>query len=265
MPKAEPAHADIVCLAPHPDDAELCCGGLLLKARDAGLAVGIVDCTQGEMGTRGSVAQRKREAAAADRLLGTARRVNLGLPDGHLRDDGFLRKPLVAALRGMRPRVVLAPHWEDQHPDHAAVGRAAEPVAWLCGAPKYAPASAKDIAAPDRLPYRPELVLYYNNRYGIEPDLVVDVTDVFARKLKLVQCYATQFGPGPKSKGGKKGMGKPDPQTKLSSDAFLGFFGAMHGFYGFKIGAAYGEAYCVKGPLPVRGMEALFHPLSGKK
>lgn len=260
MPKAEPVHADIVCLAPHPDDAELCCGGLLLKARDAGLAVGIVDCTQGEMGTRGSVAQRRREAAAADKLLGTACRVNLGLPDGHLRDDDSLREPLVAALRGLRPRVVLAPHWEDQHPDHAALGRAAEPVAWLCGAPKYAPASAKGVAAPDRLPYRPELVLYYNNRYGIEPNLVVDVTEVFPRKIKLVQCYATQFGPGPK----KKDKGNRDPQTKLSSDAFLGFLRAMHGFYGFKIGAAYGEAYCIKGPLPVRGMEALF-PLSGKK
>ncbi|MCK6474293.1 MAG: bacillithiol biosynthesis deacetylase BshB1 [Planctomycetes bacterium] len=260
MPKAEPVHADIVCLAPHPDDAELCCGGLLLKARDAGLAVGIVDCTQGEMGTRGSVAQRRREAAAADRVLGTACRVNLGLPDGHLRDDDSLREPLVAALRAMRPRVVLAPHWEDQHPDHATLGRAAESVAFLCGAPKYAPASAKGVASPDRLPYRPELVLYYNNRYGIDPHVVVDVSDVFARKIKLVQCYATQFGPGPK----KKGKGKGDPQTKLSSAAFLGFLRAMHGFYGFKIGAAYGEAYCVKGPLPVRGMEALL-PESGKK
>lgn len=246
-------NTDILCIAPHPDDAELCCGGLLLKARRHGKQVVIVDCTRGEMGTRGSPAQRARESAAADKLLGTQERINLRLRDGHLQDNDALREPLVAALRRFRPRVVLAPHWEDQHPDHAAVGRAAEPVAWLCGAPKFAPKSSKGIASIGRLPYRPELVLYYQNRYGIEADLVVDISEVFEEKVELAGCYATQFGPG--MQGRRRSL--KEPMTKLSSDGFQSWFCSMHSFYGAKIGTAYGEAYCVKGPLPIKHIETL--------
>lgn len=246
-------NTDILCIAPHPDDAELCCGGLLLKARSAGKRVVIVDCTRGEMGTRGSVATRAREAAAADRMLGTSARVNLKLRDGHLQDSDALREPLVHALRRFRPKVVLVPHWEDQHPDHAAVGRAAEAVAWLCGAPKYAPRSGKGVASSGQLPYRPDLVLYYQNRYGIEADLVVDISKVFEKKIALAGCYATQFGPG--MKGAKRS--RKEPLTKLSSEKFLTWFRAMHASYGFKIGVDYGEAYCLKGPLPVKQLGLL--------
>ena len=240
---------DVLCVAPHPDDAELCSGGLLLKAKKAGLRVGIADCTRGEMATRGTVAIRKREAAAADKLIGTDVRINLNLGDGRLRDDDSLREPLVKVLRRLRPRVVLAPHWEDQHPDHEAVGRAIEHAAWLCGAPKYSPRTAKGVVSPNRLPYRPELVLHYNNRYGIEADLVVDISAEMEGKLALAKCYASQFGPG-------KGASKREPQTKLSSEIFTGWLDAMHAQYGFKIGADYGEAYCVKGPVPIRSLLA---------
>lgn len=244
----------ILCVAPHPDDAELCAGGLLLLARQAGHEIVVVDCTRGEMGTRGSVAERKKESAQADRLLGTKARLNLALPDGHLHDDERLKVALVRALRKFRPQVVLFPHWEDKHPDHAAVGRAAEAVAWLCGAPKFDPKSARGIASKDRPPYRPDLILYYNNRYGIEPDLVVDITPVFARKAQLVECYATQFGPRVKNS-------KHTPQTLLSTQGFLDWFRSQHAHYGFKIGAPYGEAYCVKGPLSVREVSALLSPV----
>lgn len=243
---------DVLCIAPHPDDAELCSGGLLLKAKQAGLRVGIVDCTRGEMATRGTVAIRKKEAAAADKLIGTDIRINLGLRDGGLRDDDSLREPLVNALRRFRPRIVLAPHWEDQHPDHSAVGRAIEPAAWLCGAPKYAPRSAKGVAAPGRLPFRPQLILHYNNRYGINADLVVDISDVMDGKLALANCYASQFGSGYDKRKGKK----KEPQTRLSSEEFVRWFHAMHAQYGFKIGVDFGEAYCVKSPVPIKSVLA---------
>ena len=244
----------ILCLAPHPDDAEIYCGGLLLLTKRAGMRVVIVDCTRGEMGTRGSVELRKREAAAADRMLSTDARLNLKLRDGHLRDDDALREPLVGALRRFRPRIVLAPYWEDQHPDHAAVGRAAEHAAYLCGVPKYAPRSARGVAHPERIPYRPELLLHYNNRYGISAGLVLDISGVFEEKIKLVGCYASQFGAG--SAGGARH--KKEPLTRLSSEAFLTWFRARHAFYGSQIGAAFGEAFCTKGPIPLRGVEWLF-------
>jgi LmbE family N-acetylglucosaminyl deacetylase len=93
------ATVDVLAIAPHPDDAELCCGGLLLKARHAALRVGVVDVTRGEMSTRGSPALRRRETAAASHLLGVTARENLGLPDGRLHDDQRLRTALVRALR----------------------------------------------------------------------------------------------------------------------------------------------------------------------
>ena len=247
---------DYLCVAPHPDDAELVCGGLLLKAKQAGLSIAIVDCTRGEMGTRGSAAERKRETAAANRLLRPDARVNLGLPDGHLRDDDSFREPLVKAMRRFRARIVLAPHWEDQHPDHAATGQAASYAAWLCGATKYAPGSAKGVGSKNQLPYRPELVLHYNNRYGIIPDLVVDVSDVFEKKLELAACYASQVGWG----AGHKRRKKKEPLTRLSSEKFVQWYRAAHAYWGFRIGAEYGEAYCVRGAAPVWSPASLLKP-----
>ena len=160
-------NSDILVFAPHPDDAELCCGGLLLKARRAGKRAVVVDVTEGEMGTRGTPEIRRKEAAAASKMLGLAARENLRFPDGHLHDDERLRTALVKCLRKYRPSLLLIPHWEDQHPDHAAVGQAGLYAAWLAGAPKYDAKSGSGVASSDRLPYRPRTVLHYNNRYGI--------------------------------------------------------------------------------------------------
>jgi len=245
--------SDFLCLAPHPDDAELCCGGLLLLARRAGRAAVIVDCTRGEMGTRGSMALRQKEAAAADAILDTSKRVNLKLRDGHLQDGDRLRVALVRAIRRFRPAVLLVPHWDDLHPDHAAVGRAGEAAAWLCGVPKYDPPSARGIASTQALPYRPLRVLFYQNRYGLEADVVLDISCVIEQKIALVGCYASQFG-SPK-RGAERS--KSQPLTRLSSERFLEWFRALHSWYGAKIGTTYGEAYCVRGPLGIQDVTAL--------
>lgn len=243
------AALDILVIAPHPDDAELCCGGLLLKALRAGLRAGVVDVTRGEMGTRGSVATRTKETAAASAMLRLAARENLKLPDGGLHDDERLRRALVKSLRRYRPTLLLAPHWEDQHPDHAAVGQASLYAAWLAGAAKYDAVSARGVAQGDALPYRPRQVLHYNNRYGIQADLVIDISDVMDEKIELVKCFDTQFGPG---------KGKADgPQTRLSQAHFFEWLRGMHAFYGYQAGVRYGEAYSVKGPLAVRDVSAL--------
>jgi len=239
---------DILVAAPHPDDAELCCGGLLLKARNAGLRTAVIDLTQGEMGTRGTVKTRREETAAASKLLKLAARENLKLPDGHLEDNKTLRTALVRALRKYRPRLFLIPHWEDQHPDHAAVGQAGLYAAWLCGAPRYDAASAKGVTSAQKKPYRPPHVLHYNNRYGIQAGLVIDISEVMEQKLALVSCYKTQFGPGPAKSG---------PRTRLSDEGFFEFLKGMHAFYGYQAGVAYGEAYCTKSPLRLDDLSIL--------
>ncbi|HEY3324556.1 MAG TPA: bacillithiol biosynthesis deacetylase BshB1 [Planctomycetota bacterium] len=246
---------DILVLAPHPDDAELCCGGLLLKARDAGLSFGIIDVTRGEMATRGSVRQRQKEAAAASRILKLAVRDNLGLPDGHLRDDETLRRELVRKLRRYRPHTVLLPHWEDQHPDHAAVGQAGIYAAWLAGAPRFEPSSGKGVASADRAPYRPKRLLHYNNRYGINADIVIDISSVIDAKMELARCYVTQFGPAA-ADASDEGAGML--QTRLSHAGFFDWFRGMHAYYGSQAGVQYGEAYCSKGPLCVEAVGSFF-------
>jgi bacillithiol biosynthesis deacetylase BshB1 len=245
MPKC-----DVLVFAPHPDDAELCCGGLLLKASRVGMKIGIIDVTRGEMGTRGTPEIREAEAAAASKLLRVTTRENLGLADGYLHDDDDLRTALVNALRKYRPSLLLIPHWEDQHPDHAAVGQSGLYAAWLCGAPKYSPETSVGVAAPGRLPYRPRQVLHYNNRYNIIADVVIDISDVIEKKMDLVRCYQTQFGQNKKKNN--------DPQTKLSSAKFMDWLRGMHSFYGHQAGVEYGEAYCTKGPLSVQDVAALF-------
>ena len=246
------SNCDILVFAPHPDDAELCCGGLLLKAARRRKRIVIVDITRGEMGTRGSPEIRARESAAADKLLKIRVRENLGLRDGHLSDDDALRTALVNALRRHRPQLLLIPHWEDQHPDHAAVGQAGLYAAWLCGAPNYSPETGADVTTAGRPPYRPRRVLHYNNRYGIEPNVVIDIDDVIDAKLELVACYQTQFGAGKKTKGRRN-----DPQTRLSNPRFMEWLKGMHAFYGYKIGVDYGEPYCTKGPLGLADVEAI--------
>lgn len=237
--RAEPL--DILCVAPHPDDAELLCGGLLLKAHRLGSRTGVIDLTRGELGTRGSVALRKRESAAATKLLGLSARENLGLRDGGLINDERLLVALVRALRKYRPKLVLAPHWEDMHPDHEAAGKTIFHAAFLCGVPKFDPKSAGEVASANALPYRPRQILSYNNRYLIHADLIVDVTSVFEQKMELVKCFGSQFGPGAAKKN--------EPQTRLSHGHFIEWFTGMHAMYGHQSGVKYGEAYCVKGPL----------------
>ena len=100
---------DLLAIAAHRDDAELTCGGTLIRAVDAGKAVGVLDLTQGEMGTRGSAELRKAESAAAARIMGLAVRENLALPDAGITNDDATRAQLVHMLRRLRPRVVIAP------------------------------------------------------------------------------------------------------------------------------------------------------------
>jgi len=231
-------------MAPHPDDAEMLCGGLLWKAKLAGKRLGVIDFTRGEMGTRGTIQTRKLEAAAATNMIGLDARENLGLRDGHLIHEPKLIGAMVRMLRKYRPACVLAPHWEDQHPDHAAVGQSIQHAAYLAGVPKFEPKSARGVASALALPYRPKHVLHYNNRYGITADLIFDISDVYERKMELVNCFGSQFGPGKKQSGGGE-----EPQTRLSHSNFSEWFSGLHTFYGFQIGVRYGEAYCVKNPL----------------
>lgn len=232
-----PEPCAIVALAPHPDDAELACGGVLLLARRRGVRAAIVDLTRGERATRGDPARRAREAEEAAAVLGLAERRNLALPDGGIRDDDEGRRRVVDAIRSLQPTLLLAPDAEDLHPDHGEAWRLVRSAFWLARVRGF---------LPEAPPHRPAGILRYTTHRAFDPDIVVDVTEVFGEKMRAIRAFGSQFGPG------------EGPPTRLADPVFLEAWEARHRYFGALVGARFGEPYRRWGALPVRDPLALW-------
>lgn len=177
---------DLLAIAPHRDDAELTCGGTLLVAAAQGYRTGIIDLTQGEMGTRGSAALRAEEAAAAAQVLGLSARENLALPDAGITNTPATRLALARLLKRLRPQVVIAPAPKGRHPDHRVAAQLVRDACFIAGLAK---------ADPGTPPHRPRKVIHsitYREDH-VKPTFVVDISAVFERKLAAIRCYGSQF------------------------------------------------------------------------
>jgi bacillithiol biosynthesis deacetylase BshB1 len=179
---------DLLAIFPHPDDAELTCGGTLHKSAKLGHRIGILDLTSGELASRGSVELRARESAEAARVLKVSLRENLGLPDGGLSADPATRRIVALAIRRLKPRVVIttAPSPFGRHPDHRVTGDLVRDACYMAGLRQLDPHSD---------PHRPHKVLHsisYREDHQ-QPTFVVDVTNELEAKLEAVQCYRSQF------------------------------------------------------------------------
>jgi N-acetylglucosamine malate deacetylase 1 len=179
---------DLLAIAAHRDDVELTCGGTLAKAAKAGHRVGIIDLTQGEMGTRGDAATRAAEAERAAKILGVALRLNAGMTDAHLENSEASRKQLVELIRRTRPRVVILPFSVGRHPDHRIASELGRDACYLAGLAKYAPGKGGEAHRPYKLLY----ALAYRED-PVKPTFVVDISDVFETKVQAIRCYASQF------------------------------------------------------------------------
>jgi N-acetylglucosamine malate deacetylase 1 len=179
---------DLLAIAAHRDDVELTCGGTLANAARAGHRVGIIDLTQGEMGTRGDAVTRAAEADRAARTLGVTTRLNAGMPDAHLENDETSRKKLVELIRRMQPRVVILPFPVGRHPDHRVASELGRDACYLAGLEKYEPGRGGEAHRPYKLLY----ALAYRED-AVKPSFVVDITDVFETKMQAIRCYASQF------------------------------------------------------------------------
>src|SRR3989442_4218410 len=179
---------DLLAIAAHRDDAELTCGGTLAKVARAGQRVGILDLTQGEMGTRGDAATRATEAERAAQALGVHLRRNAELRDAHLQNDESSRKKIVELIRELRPRLVILPYPVGRHPDHRIASELARDACYLAGLAKYAP-------RPGVAPHRPLKILYAlaYREDPVKPSFVVDISATFDAKMAAVRCYASQF------------------------------------------------------------------------
>ena len=179
-----------------------------------------------------------REAAAAE-ALGLHRRLNLGIPDGAVRDTDANRALVVGVLRQLRPQVVIAPPFEDHHPDHMGTADLVRQSFYLSSIRKF---------HPELQPWKPKALLHHWGSRPFSPQVVVDVSPVFEQRMRAVRCYESQFG-------ARQESGFP---LRISSQNFLASIEATLKYFGSLIGVAYGEPYRSELPLPAGDLVGLF-------
>ena len=183
---------DILAIAAHRDDVEQTCGGTLLKMAQLGQRTGILDLTQGEMGTRGTAEDRAREAAEAARILKVSWRGALEIPDGRVENTWENRLKVARVIREHRPKVVILPYWKGRHPDHYTASILGYEACFLAGLSKLALTRQGPIDDP-LLPYRPFKIIYATLYYDVRPTFVVDITDQFESRIQSLMAYRSQF------------------------------------------------------------------------
>ena len=220
------ANLDVLAVGPHPDDVELFCGGTIARLVQLGHRVGIVDLTEGELASNGTVDERRAEASAAAEVLGVAVRENLGLPDGGLLPgtDDTQVAPVVDAIRRLSPELMLIPWVEARHPDHAAAGHLLRRAAFLAGLRKYRPA----VPAASR-----PRVLYYQMRFRFTPSFVVDISPALETKTRAILCHRSQVQPS----------GTDAAATVVGSARALEAVDARDRYYGSFIGVGHAEPF----------------------
>ena len=236
----------ILAIGVHPDDIELACAGILIKHSRMGQAVGILDLTRGELGTRGTPELRVQEANEAGKIMGCVVRENAGMADGFFQNDKEHQLKLVHYIRKYQPDIVIANALEDRHPDHGRAGKLISDACFLAGLRKVE--TLLDGAA--QKAWRPKRVFHMIQDRFIEPSFIVDVTDCFEQKMEAIQCYKSQFH-DPNSN---------EPMTYIASQDFLKNIEFRASLLGKRIGVTYGEG-CVSENIPgVDNLDKLIYP-----
>lgn len=233
---------DLLVITVHPDDAELGCAGTILKHIAAGKKVGIVDLTQGELGTRGTAKTRHEEATNAAKLLGVAIRENLKMRDGFFRNDEEHQLKVISAIRKYKPEIIISNALRDRHPDHGRAGDLINDSVFLAGLRKVA---THDEGVEQDI-HRPRLLLQLIQDYYIKPDIVVDISDYWEQKIKVIQAYKTQFF--------NPEYNENEPQTYISRPEFLEVIESRAIEFGKNIQARYAEGFTCRRLLGVNNL-----------
>lgn len=234
---------DVLVFAAHPDDAELCCGGTILKLIAQGRRVGVVDMTGGELGTRGTLALRREEAAKASEIMGIHARENLGFRDGFFSHDEAHLRQVIGAIRAWQPDILLAPAIEDRHPDHGRASKLVRDAAFMSGLQRIE--TQRDGVA--QAAWRPRQVFFYIQDHHLEPDFVVDITPWFEKKREALAAFGSQFYT----------PGAEGPETHISSRKFWHFVEARARIMGHMAGAEFGEGFQSERPLLIEDVLSL--------
>ena len=235
---------DVLAIGSHPDDVELGCSGTLINEVKKGKKVGIVDLTQGELGTRGTVQTRYDEAANAAKIMGITVRENLKMRDGFFKNDEEHQMQLVRILRKYKPEIVIGNILEDRHPDHGRGGWLTYDACFFSGL-RQVKTTGDDGQEQEK--WRPKLLLHYIQDRFYEPDIITDVTEVWEQRMAAIRAYKTQFYE-PNS---------DEPQSYLSSPEFIEALTARARLLGKRIGVKYGEGFLSKKSIGIKDLDSL--------
>lgn len=236
----------ILAIAAHPDDIELSSAGTLIKHARAGHATGILDLTESNLSTRGTVALRYKEAELAAQVMGVKVRANARMADGFFRNDQEHQLKLIAYIRHFQPEIVLGNALDDRHPDHSRAGRLIADACFLSGLRKVE--TQWDGVGQEA--WRPKRVYHYIQDRQSEPTFVVDISDVFETKMEAIRCYRSQF----------HDPASHEPETYISSDAFIEQIEAKDIMYGKRIGTRYGEGFISENVPGISSLDDLLLP-----
>jgi bacillithiol biosynthesis deacetylase BshB1 len=223
---------DALAFSPHPDDAEMGCGGLLLKLKDKGYRTGIIDLTRAELSTNGNLKTREEEIKEASKILGLDIRENLGLEDANIKNDYDSRLKVISAIRKYRPGLALIPFWRDRHPDHENSYKLLKDAIFISGLKKFKTGLDS---------YRPDVVISYMLHYEFKPSFIVDISQYYNKKFSAVAAYKSQFY----SDVAKKVM------THIASKYFFDIINSRHQCSGLKIRSEYGEPYYIESDIKI--------------
>jgi bacillithiol biosynthesis deacetylase BshB1 len=226
---------DILVVSPHPDDAEISVGGIIAVSLRQNLRVGVVDLTSGEPTPQGSLEIRRRETQKATELLGLTWRVNLDLPNRSLQPTLDARRKLAEVFRAVRPQILLAPHWQDAHPDHVAASS-------LCDDSRFWSKLSRTDLSGD--PFWPPSLLHYQSihlRLHQAPSIVVDISSEIDTKMSAVQAYESQLI-----------TGRPETFPTVIDD-----IEDRARYWGWAIGRAYGEPLFSREAIGIGSLTAL--------
>ena len=233
---------DILAFAAHPDDVELGCSGTLLTEKLKGKKTGIIDLTQGELGTRGTAAIRTIEAAAAAKILQVDVRENLQLKDGFFQNDEAHQRIVISTIRKYRPEIILCNAPEDRHPDHGRSAQLINDAAFLSGLRKIETFDE----GKNQPVWRPKYVFNFIQDRFLQPDFVIDISNLMEQKIASIKAYSTQFY-------------NPDlgePQTYISTLGFLDSIIYRSKMMGKMIGVEYGEGFISKKMIGFGGFDS---------
>jgi bacillithiol biosynthesis deacetylase BshB1 len=239
-----------LAIAAHPDDIELSCSGTIIKLTDKGLPVGILDLTRGELGTRGNEKIREKEAKEAAKIMGVNIRENLGLPDGKIQVTMENKIELIKIIRKFQPEIIFSPYWVERHPDHENTSRLVREAWYLSGLEKF----KTKLNGKLQEPYRPKKIFFYVQYFyqQFTPNLIIDISEVFERKIKVIECYKSQFF--------NPNVNLKEKETLLSTPDFKEYLIARARFFGEMIGRKYGEPFLTLSPIGLNGIDEVVLP-----